>query len=262
MAGGCSRSVADGTGRGRFRIDADRPIVDVYLARERARRGGRADAVPVMRAAVDHLFREGQLLAWCVPATGVLVDTLLDHRSESDVAEAEAAQAGSRSSASRLSLTGQWSPTPDAGVVPGGTCRIAGALCPGVGSSACSHPGRGSSAPASVRPSATSAGFLAAAAPELHPLDLGERPAQRGPLGLVVVVTGLQTGHGCTAGWFLSAPRRAWWAQASPQDGSLARAADSRCTTARRPVPAAAGGCVVRLRRINHRSSLPLLGFA
>jgi hypothetical protein len=44
-----------------------------------------------MRAAVDHLFREGQLLAWCVPATGVLVDTLLDHGSESDVAEAEAA---------------------------------------------------------------------------------------------------------------------------------------------------------------------------
>ena len=57
----------------------------------RARRGGRADAVPLMRAAVDHLFREGQLLAWCVPATGVLVATLLDHGSESDVVEAEAA---------------------------------------------------------------------------------------------------------------------------------------------------------------------------
>ena len=69
----------------------DRPIVDVYLARESARRGRRADAVPLMRAAVDHLFREGQLLTWCVPATGVLVDTLLDHGSESDMAEAEAA---------------------------------------------------------------------------------------------------------------------------------------------------------------------------
>ncbi len=44
-----------------------------------------------MRAAVDHLFREGQLLAWGVPATGVLVDTLLDRGDESDVAEAEAA---------------------------------------------------------------------------------------------------------------------------------------------------------------------------
>ena len=44
-----------------------------------------------MRAAVDHLFREGQLLAWGIPATGVLVDTLLDRGAESDVAEAEAA---------------------------------------------------------------------------------------------------------------------------------------------------------------------------
>ena len=39
------------------------PIVDVYLARERARRGDRDGAIPLMRAAVDHLFREGRLLA-------------------------------------------------------------------------------------------------------------------------------------------------------------------------------------------------------
>ena len=44
-----------------------------------------------MRAAVDHLFREGQLLAWGVPATGVLVETLLDRGADGDVAEAEAA---------------------------------------------------------------------------------------------------------------------------------------------------------------------------
>ena len=44
-----------------------------------------------MRAAVDHLFREGQLLVWGVPATGVLVETLLDRGADSDVAEAEAA---------------------------------------------------------------------------------------------------------------------------------------------------------------------------
>ena len=44
-----------------------------------------------MRAAVDHLFREGQLLAWGVPATGVLVETLLDRGGDGDVAEAEAA---------------------------------------------------------------------------------------------------------------------------------------------------------------------------
>jgi AAA ATPase domain len=70
---------------------ADLPIVNVYLARERARRGHRDDAIPLMRAAVDHLVREGQLLGWGIPATGVLVETLLDRGTEDDVAEAEAA---------------------------------------------------------------------------------------------------------------------------------------------------------------------------
>ena len=69
----------------------DLPIVNVYVARERARRGDRDEAIPVMRAAVDHLFREGQLLAWGVPATGVLVETLLDRGVDGDVAEADAA---------------------------------------------------------------------------------------------------------------------------------------------------------------------------
>jgi hypothetical protein len=67
------------------------PIVNVYLARERARRGDRDDAIPLMRAAVDHLFREGQLLGWGIPVTGVLVETLLDRGAEGDVAEAQAA---------------------------------------------------------------------------------------------------------------------------------------------------------------------------
>jgi hypothetical protein len=67
------------------------PIVDVYSARERARCGDRDDAIPLIRAAVDHLFRDERLLAWGVPATGVLVETLLDRGAESDVAEAEAA---------------------------------------------------------------------------------------------------------------------------------------------------------------------------
>ena len=44
-----------------------------------------------MSSAADHLFREGQLLFWGVPATGVLVETLLDRGSQGDVAEAEAA---------------------------------------------------------------------------------------------------------------------------------------------------------------------------
>jgi hypothetical protein len=44
-----------------------------------------------MRAAVDHLFSEGQLLGWGIPATGVLVETLVDRGADGDVAEAEAA---------------------------------------------------------------------------------------------------------------------------------------------------------------------------
>jgi class 3 adenylate cyclase len=67
------------------------PLVNVYVARERARRGDRDDAIPLMRAAVDHLFREGHLLLWGVPATGVLVETLLDRGGQRDVVEAEAA---------------------------------------------------------------------------------------------------------------------------------------------------------------------------
>ena len=69
----------------------DLPIVEVYVARERARRGDRDDAIPLMRAAVDHLVREGRLLVWGIPATGVLVQTLLDRGADGDVAEAEAA---------------------------------------------------------------------------------------------------------------------------------------------------------------------------
>jgi class 3 adenylate cyclase len=70
---------------------AELPIVNVYLARERARREDRDEAMPLMRAAVDDLVREGQLLAYGVPATCVLVETLLDRGAEGDVAEAESA---------------------------------------------------------------------------------------------------------------------------------------------------------------------------
>jgi hypothetical protein len=67
------------------------PIVNVYLARERARRGDHDEAIPLMRATVDHLFRGGRLLLWGIPATGVLAETLLDRGAEGDVTEAEAA---------------------------------------------------------------------------------------------------------------------------------------------------------------------------
>jgi hypothetical protein len=67
------------------------PIINVYVAREGARRGDRNDAIPVMRTTVDHLVRQGQLLEWGITATGVLVETLLDRGADGDVAEAEAA---------------------------------------------------------------------------------------------------------------------------------------------------------------------------
>jgi hypothetical protein len=69
----------------------DLPMVNLYLARETARRGDPDDAIPHMRAALDHLSRQGQLLAWGPPATGVLVETLLDRSADGDVTEAEAA---------------------------------------------------------------------------------------------------------------------------------------------------------------------------
>jgi class 3 adenylate cyclase len=66
-------------------------LINVYLARESARPGDRGEAIPLMRTAVDQLIREGQLLSWGIPATGVLVETLLVRGTEADVAEAEAA---------------------------------------------------------------------------------------------------------------------------------------------------------------------------
>ena len=70
---------------------AEVPIVDVYAARQRARHGDRNGAIPLVRAAADHLFREGLLQMWGVPATGVLVETLLDRGADGDVSEADAA---------------------------------------------------------------------------------------------------------------------------------------------------------------------------
>jgi hypothetical protein len=70
---------------------ADLPIVNVYLARERARCGDRDGALPLIRAALDDLVHQGRLLGWGVQATYVLVETLLDRGADGDVAEAVAA---------------------------------------------------------------------------------------------------------------------------------------------------------------------------
>jgi class 3 adenylate cyclase len=79
------------TFRRRGRNLGELPLLDAYEGRERARRGDRDEAIPLIRAAVDHLFREGHLLWWGVAATGVLVETLLDRGAERNVVEAEAA---------------------------------------------------------------------------------------------------------------------------------------------------------------------------
>jgi hypothetical protein len=70
---------------------AELPIVEVCLAREKAQRGDRDGAIPLLRVTADGQFREGRLLGWSIPATGVLVETLLERGAESDVVEAEAA---------------------------------------------------------------------------------------------------------------------------------------------------------------------------
>jgi class 3 adenylate cyclase len=68
---------------------AELPVANVYLAREKARSGDPVEAIAFMRAAVDQLFSEERLLAWGISATGVLVETLLEHGAESDVAHAQ-----------------------------------------------------------------------------------------------------------------------------------------------------------------------------
>jgi class 3 adenylate cyclase len=69
---------------------SDLAAVQTYLARESARRGDRDGAISTMRGAVEHLFRDGQLLGWAVPVTRVLVETLLERGADDDMAEAAA----------------------------------------------------------------------------------------------------------------------------------------------------------------------------
>jgi hypothetical protein len=72
--------------RGLFMV----PVADLSAARERARRGGHDNAIPVMRKAVDDLHQSGRLF-FGVWGTGVLVETLLERGAEGDLAEAQGA---------------------------------------------------------------------------------------------------------------------------------------------------------------------------
>jgi hypothetical protein len=62
------------------------PVAEVFAARERARRGDRDAAIPVMRQAVFELHPAGRL-PFGVLGTGVLVETLLERGVEGDLAE-------------------------------------------------------------------------------------------------------------------------------------------------------------------------------
>jgi hypothetical protein len=77
--------------RRRENVLGELPLVNVYLARERARRGDPDGAIPLIRATTEHRFLDGRLLAWGIPATGVLVETLLGRGTDNDAAEAEGA---------------------------------------------------------------------------------------------------------------------------------------------------------------------------
>jgi class 3 adenylate cyclase len=66
------------------------PVTELAVARERARRGDRDAAIPVMRKAVDELHQAGRL-GYGVFGTGVLVEALTERGVEGDLAEAQQA---------------------------------------------------------------------------------------------------------------------------------------------------------------------------
>jgi class 3 adenylate cyclase len=68
------------------------PMIDIYLARERARQGDADGAIPIMRASIDAIFANGQV-GYGIFCISTLVEALLDRGADGDVAEAEAATA-------------------------------------------------------------------------------------------------------------------------------------------------------------------------
>ena len=66
------------------------PVVDVFTALERARCGDRNGAHPAIASSRRRSVPCRTTLS-CVPATGFLVETLLERGADGDVAEAEAA---------------------------------------------------------------------------------------------------------------------------------------------------------------------------
>jgi len=66
------------------------PVIELWVAREKARCGERDDAIAVMRLAVDELHRAGRPY-FAVWGTGILVETLLESGTQDDLVEAQEA---------------------------------------------------------------------------------------------------------------------------------------------------------------------------
>ncbi len=66
------------------------PMIEAVIAREQGRRGDLDGAIAALREAVDDLFDAGQF-AWCIPPTGMFVETLLARGREDDLQEAHTA---------------------------------------------------------------------------------------------------------------------------------------------------------------------------
>ncbi len=64
------------------------PVAELWVARVRSRRGEHDAAIPVMRSAVDELYRAGRPF-FGVLASGVLVETLLERGTDGDLVEAQ-----------------------------------------------------------------------------------------------------------------------------------------------------------------------------
>jgi hypothetical protein len=69
------------------------PVTELFVARDRARRGDRDAAITVMRQAVDELHQAGRL-GYGVWGTGVLVESLLERGTESDLSKPTSGSTG------------------------------------------------------------------------------------------------------------------------------------------------------------------------
>lgn len=64
------------------------PIVELFLGRERTRRGDAEASLPRMRSALENLHRQGRF-GWCVSGTAFFAEALLQRGTGADLAEAE-----------------------------------------------------------------------------------------------------------------------------------------------------------------------------